>query len=75
MIATNAAGILLGVLTGTAIYQTSPDEVTEMNSNMLIDDENSIVLASRNMISRVANTGEILSTPLPEKSHLNHLFF
>ncbi|OPZ26999.1 MAG: PQQ enzyme repeat protein [Bacteroidetes bacterium ADurb.BinA174] len=68
MIATNAAGILLGVLTGTAIYQTSPDEVTEMNSNMLIDDENSIVLASRNMISRVANTGEILwSTPLPEK--------
>jgi hypothetical protein len=35
---------------------------------MLIDDENSIVLASRNMISRVANTGEILwSTPLPEK--------
>ena len=68
MIATNAAGILLGVLTGTVVYQTNPDEVTEMVSNMLIDDDNSIVLASRDMISRVANTGEVLwSTPLPEK--------
>lgn len=68
MIATNAAGILLGVLTGTVMYQTNPDEVTEMVSNMLIDEENTIVLASRDMISRVGNSGEIQwSTPLPEK--------
>lgn len=68
MVAANAAGILLGVLTGTVMYQTSPDEVTEMVSNMLIDEGNSIVLASRDMISRVGNSGEILwSTPLPEK--------
>ena len=68
MIATNAAGILLGVLTGTAIYQTSPDEVTDMVSNMLIDEENTIVLASRDRISRIGNMGEVSwSTPLPEK--------
>ncbi|NLU29962.1 MAG: PQQ-like beta-propeller repeat protein [Bacteroidales bacterium] len=68
MIATNAAGILLGVLTGTVMYQTNPDEVTEMVSNMLIDEENTIVLASRDMISRVGNSGEIQwSIPLPEK--------
>ena len=68
MIATNAAGILLGVLTGTVMYQTNPDEVTEMVSNMLIDEENTVVLASRDRISRVGNSGEILwSTPLPEK--------
>ena len=68
MIAINAAGILLGILTGTAMYQTSPDEVTEIGSNMLIDEENTIVLASRDMISRIGNTGEVSwSTPLPEK--------
>lgn len=68
MIAVNAAGILLGVLTGTAVYQSSPDEVTEMNSNMLIDNRNNIVLASRNVISRIGSSGEVLwSTPLPEK--------
>ena len=68
MIATNAAGVLLGVLTGTAIYQTSPDEVTDMVSNMLIDEENMIILASRDMISRIGNVGEVSwSTLLPEK--------
>lgn len=68
MIATNAVGILLGVLTGQLVVQTNPDEVTEMVSNMLIDEENNTILASKEMISRVNSQGEIIwSTPLPEK--------
>lgn len=68
MIATNVAGILLGALTGTYIYQANPDEITEMNSNMLIDEGNNVVYASRDNISRIGSSGEIIwSTPLPEK--------
>ncbi len=75
MIAVNVIGILSEVLFGSGIYQTSPDEVTEMNSNMLIDTNNNVIYASRDKISKVNTLGEImwsipLSTKITSKSSL-----
>lgn len=68
MIAVNAAGILLGVLTGVYMYQTTPEQITEIVSNMLIDDEDGVILASRDIISRINSSGELLwSADLPKK--------
>ncbi|MDO5523020.1 MAG: PQQ-binding-like beta-propeller repeat protein [Bacteroidia bacterium] len=68
MIAVNVIGILTDVLFGGGVYQTAPDEVTEMNSNMLIDNENNVIYASRDKISKVGSSGEILwSVPLSTK--------
>lgn len=75
MIAVNVIGILSEVLFGGGMYQTTPDEVTEMNSNMLIDTDNNIIYASRDKISKVNDSGEIiwsvpLSTKITSKSSL-----
>ncbi|OJV90786.1 MAG: hypothetical protein BGO34_20870 [Bacteroidia bacterium 44-10] len=68
MIGVNAFGLLLGVFTGVYTYQDQPDVASDMVSNMLIDPDESIVLASRDQIARVDNAGNVLwTTPLPEK--------
>lgn len=68
MIGVNALGIILGVLTGTYMYQTQPDVASDMVSNLLIDPFGNVVLASRDRISRVDRSGNILwYTLLPEK--------
>lgn len=69
MIAVNLLGILTEVLVGGGIYQTMPDEVRELNSNMLIDSQNNVIYASRDKISKISSSGEILwSTALPKKT-------
>ena len=68
MIGVNALGLVLGVLTGVYAYQSQADVASDMVSNMLISPDESIVLASRDQIARVDNTGKVLwATPLPEK--------
>lgn len=68
MIVVNFLGILTEVLFGVGVYQTSPDEVSELNSNMLIDTDNNVVYASRDRISKISSSGDIVwSTPLPKK--------
>lgn len=68
MVGVNALGLILGVLTGTYMYQTQPDVASDMVSNILIDPYENVVLASRDRISRIGNSGNILwTTPLPEK--------
>lgn len=68
MIGVNAAGLFLGMLTGTFVYQNQLDVASGMGSNMLIDPEEHVIFASRDRISRIGNSGTVLwSTPLPEK--------
>lgn len=68
MIAVNAAGILLGALTGVYMYQTTPEHITDIVSNILIDNEEGVVLASRDVISRINRSGELIwSADLPKK--------
>ncbi len=68
MIAVNAAGILLGALTGVYMYQTTPEQITGIVSNILIDDEDGVILASRDVISRINRAGELIwSADLPKK--------
>lgn len=56
MIAANAAGIALGVLTGTYMMSTGSDIVKDLVSNLLIDDS-AYYLASRHEIVKIDSTG------------------
>lgn len=68
MVGINALGLILGVLTGVYTYQTQPDVASDMVSNILIDPYENVVLASRDQISRIDHSGNILwTTPLPGK--------
>lgn len=68
MIAINFLGILVGALTDSYFYQSQADVVSDMTSNMLIDPDDNVLHASRDMISRIDTWGNIIwSKPLPEK--------
>jgi outer membrane protein assembly factor BamB len=68
MVGINILGIIFGILTNTYFYQSRPDAVSDMISNLLIDPDGNILLASRDRISRIDHSGNILwTTPLPEK--------
>ena len=68
MIGVNVFGIILGILTGVYTYQIQPDVASDMMSNILIDPDENILLASRDQISRIDHSGNILwRMPLPEK--------
>lgn len=68
MIAINFLGILVGALTDSYFYQSQADVVSNMTSNMLIDPDDNVLHASRDMISRIDTWGNIIwSKPLPEK--------
>lgn len=57
MIATNAAGLALGILTGSFVVSTGPDIVREIVSNVLIDSVY-IYFASRDKIVCLNHMGE-----------------
>lgn len=69
MVGVNVVGLILGMLTGVYTYQVQPDMASDMVSNILIDPDEHIVLASRDRISRIDHSGNLLwTTPLPEKT-------
>jgi hypothetical protein len=68
MVGINILGFIFGLLTDTYFYQSQPDVASDMISNLLIDPEGNVLLASRNRISRIDHAGNVLwSSPLPEK--------
>ena len=68
MIGFNAINIVFALLFDIYFWQNEPDTYSDMVSNMLIDPHENIVLASKNRITKVDNSGEVQwSTPLPEK--------
>jgi outer membrane protein assembly factor BamB len=55
----NTAGVILGVLTGTAIISSGPNLVRDITSNILMDN-NYIYFASKEKLSKInTSTGEI----------------
>lgn len=57
MIAANAAGLALGVLTGTFIVSTAPDIVRDVVSNILVDSTR-IYIASQTKIACINHQGD-----------------
>ena len=68
MIGVNLLGIVVGAFTGVYTYQSQPDVVFDLISNMLIDPAGNVVLASHDQITKVSPRGNIVwSQPLPQK--------
>ena len=65
-VAANAAGVVLGVLTGTFVTSTGHSLVRDVVSNVLIDSSN-IYIASKEQITRLDHYGKVQWTsPLPK---------
>jgi outer membrane protein assembly factor BamB len=63
---TNAAGVALGVLTGTFVMSTGYNVVSDIVSNVLVDSSN-IYFASKEKITKLNHNGQIIwSCPLTE---------
>ena len=74
MIATNVAGLALGILTGAYMYRTGPDLLWNVVSNVYYDDTG-FYLASKEKIVRINEYGEVIwqnpfSADFPSKSYL-----
>ena len=68
MIGFNVINIILGLIFDQYALQTQPDVYSEMVSNMLIDPHENTILASKDMISGIDPSGEVVwSSPLPER--------
>lgn len=67
-IVANAAGLALGILTGTFVYTTGHQLVSDIVSNVIVDSLN-IYFASKENISRLNREGNVVwSYKLPNKS-------
>lgn len=65
-VAANAAGVALGILTGTFVMSTGHNLVRDVVSNVLVDSSN-IYFASKENITRLNHNGQVLwSYPLPK---------
>lgn len=67
MLATNALGVVMGALTGVAVYNPNAQKVTWMVSNVLLCDS-LIYQANRKTVACLRYNGEVVwETPLPSK--------
>ena len=72
MVAVNAMGLAVGLLTGSFFFATAPDIVTNINSNV-VSDSSYYYYASKEFVSKVdkINGNSELKFPLPEKMTSN----
>lgn len=66
-VATNVAGVALGVLTGTFVTTTGHDLIREVVSNVWLDSA-SVYIASREKLTRLNHRGDIIWTTPLDKS-------